>query len=59
MANTVSLLPGTLSVELEQEILRIHVLDETTAIDHELKILENHLADVFGFDLEAAIDGEV
>jgi len=58
MANTVSLLPGTLSVELEEEILCIHVLDETGAIDEELKVLENRLADIFGFELEEAINGE-
>ena len=58
MANTVSLLPGTLSVDLEKEILRIHVLDETGAIDEELKVLENRLADIFGLELEEAINGE-
>ena len=58
MANTVSLLPGTLSVDLEKEILRIHVLDETCAIDEELKVLENRLADIFGLELEEAINGE-
>ncbi len=57
MANTVSLLPGTLSVELEEEILRIHVLDETGAIDEELKVLENRLANIFGLELEEAING--
>ncbi len=59
MANTVSLLPGTLSVELEEEILRIHVLDETGAIDEELNVLENRLADIFGLELAKAINGEV
>jgi multicomponent Na+:H+ antiporter subunit E len=59
MANTVSLLPGTLSVELEEEILRIHVLDETVAIDEELNVLENRLADIFGLELMEAINGEV
>jgi len=58
MANTVSLLPGTLSVELEEEILRIHVLDETGAIDEQLKVLENRLADIFGHELEEVINGE-
>ncbi len=51
MANTVSLLPGTLSVELDEEILRVHVLDETGAINEELNRLENHLADIFGLEL--------
>ena len=43
MANTVSLLPGTLSVELEEEILRVHVLDETRAINEELSALVDAL----------------
>jgi len=51
MANAVSLLPGTLSVELDEDILRVHVLDETSAINEELNMLENHLADIFGFEL--------
>ncbi len=59
MANTVSLLPGTLSVELDEEILRVHVLDETGAIDEELHMLENRLADIFGIELVEANSGEV
>lgn len=51
MANTVSLLPGTLSVELDEDILRVHVLDETGAINEELNMLENRLADIFGLEL--------
>jgi len=51
MANTVSLLPGTLSVELDEEILRVHVLDETGAINEELNLLENRLANIFGLEL--------
>ena len=51
MANAVSLLPGTLSVELDEEILRVHVLDETSAINKELNMLENRLADIFGLEL--------
>jgi len=31
MANTVSLLPGTLSAELDEQCLRVHVLDQTGA----------------------------
>ena len=58
MANTVSLLPGTLSVELDEEILRVHVLDETGAIDEELHMLENRLADIFGIELVEANSGE-
>ena len=59
MANTVSLLPGTLSVELDDDILRVHVLAETNAIERELNILENYLADIFGLKLLAPGSGEV
>lgn len=51
MANTVSLLPGTLCAELDDSILRVHVLDETGDFVDELKMLENRLAAVFEYDL--------
>ncbi len=54
MANTVSLLPGTLSIELNEETLCIHVLDETRAFVEELTVLENHVAEVFGLDLSGS-----
>ena len=53
MADTVSLLPGTLSVELSDEMLRIHVLDDSRAIKYELNALENYLADIFRLELAA------
>ena len=59
MANTVSLLPGTLSVELDEAVLLVHVLDETGAINEELNMLENRLADIFGLELANAINVEV
>ena len=58
MANTVSLLPGTLSAELDEEHLRVHVLDETRAFAEELKVLETQVAGVFGLVL-AGNRGEV
>lgn len=58
MANIVSLLPGTLSVEIDTEVLRVHVLDESGAIEAELDMLENRLADIFGLELAAAADVE-
>jgi len=51
MANTVSLLPGTLSAELDEECLHIHVLDETSVFAADLKVLEQRVAGVFGLDL--------
>lgn len=50
MANVVSLLPGTLSAELHQDILRVHVLDEMGAFAEELNLLEKQVAVVFGLD---------
>jgi multicomponent Na+:H+ antiporter subunit E len=50
MANTVSLLPGTLSAELEEECLRVHVLDETSAFAEILRVLEKQVAGVFGLE---------
>ena len=41
MVNTVNLLPGTLSVQLDAEVLRIHVLDETGNFAEEMVQLEN------------------
>ncbi|MEA2079698.1 MAG: Na+/H+ antiporter subunit E [Pseudomonadota bacterium] len=38
MANTVSLLPGTLSAELDEGHLRVHVLDQTGAFASELSV---------------------
>ncbi len=51
MANTVSLLPGTLSAGLDEDLLCVHVLDETSAFAEELKVLEMYVAGVFGLDL--------
>jgi len=51
MANTVSLLPGTLSAELDEERLRIHVLDQTGAFASELAMLEVRVAGLFGLNL--------
>jgi len=50
-ANTVSLLPGTLSTGLEGYTLRIHVLDNTTPVISELKTLELKIAAIFGIDI--------
>ena len=51
MANTVSLLPGTLSMELDDDYLRVHVLDHTGAFVIELIEIEAHVANVFGLTL--------
>lgn len=47
MANTVSLLPGTLSSALEQNVLKVHVLDKRTNFQAELEVLEQKVAWIF------------
>ncbi len=51
MANTVSLLPGTLSAELGQEHLRVHVLDQGGDFILELSVVEERVARLFGLNL--------
>lgn len=46
-----SLLPGTLSVELDEEHLRVHVLDQTGAFASELAMIEVRVARLFGLNL--------
>lgn len=58
MANTVSLLPGTLSAEFDEKHLHVHVLDETAAFAEALKVLEQKVAGVFGLELVGRDRGE-
>ncbi len=51
MANTVSMLPGTLSTELDEEHLYVHVLDLTGAFASELAVVEARVARLFGLNL--------
>lgn len=51
MANTVSLLPGTLSTELDEQQLHLHVLDKTDAFTAELMRIEARVAKLFGLKL--------
>ena len=44
---TVSLLPGTLSVQLSEQDLKIHVLDTDGPYRHELDIIEQRVAALF------------
>lgn len=56
LANVISMLPGTLSADLEQDRLTVHALD--TRQDHQAMILdlEPRIAAVFGVDLERPSD---
>jgi multicomponent Na+:H+ antiporter subunit E len=53
----VSLLPGTLSLELERDELILHVLDARLPVDRELRRLETRVADVFTIDLPDSARG--
>lgn len=52
MANTASLLPGTLSVDLVDDKLLVHVLDLDAPIEAELRLLEKRIAAIYGIKLE-------
>jgi len=48
MVNTVSLLPGTLSAELNNSVLNVHVLDGRSDVKTELMAVEKHVRGLFG-----------
>ena len=52
-ANTISLLPGTLSARVYDDELEIHVLDRTKPVIEELARVEDRVADLFGANLPA------
>jgi multicomponent Na+:H+ antiporter subunit E len=49
--NSVSLLPGTLSADLDGDVLQVHALDSTADIDAELRALEAKSARVYREEL--------
>lgn len=51
LADTLSLLPGTLSVELHDDCLCLHVLDAGQPIEAEVRVVERHVAALFGIDI--------
>jgi multicomponent Na+:H+ antiporter subunit E len=53
-ANTTNLLPGTLSAELHDDRLVLHVLDMHQPIAEELHALESRVAALFGLHLSSA-----
>ncbi len=46
MLNVVSLLPGTLSADMHEDQLTLHVLDKHTAFETELQRIENYIANM-------------
>ena len=53
LANTLNLLPGTLSVSLEGEHLHLNVLDTRRPIVAEVRAAKRHLARMLGLQLAA------
>lgn len=51
LADTVSLLPGTLSAGLSGDMLVIHVLDDRLPIVEDVRRVEERVADALGIDL--------
>lgn len=51
LADTMSLLPGTLSTELRDDCLCLHVLDARQSIEADLRQVEVRVADLFGVTL--------
>jgi len=52
MANAVGLLPGTLSAELQNNVLSVHVLDRRSDVLTELDAVECSVARMFGIPLD-------
>ncbi|HNP52844.1 MAG TPA: Na+/H+ antiporter subunit E [Nitrosomonas nitrosa] len=52
MANTVSLMPGTLSADLNQNVLKVHILDKEKNFMIELESVERRVARIFGVSLQ-------
>ncbi len=57
LADTVSLLPGTLSAELVGNLLRVHVLDERMPVELGLRATETRVAALFGATLSQPPEG--
>ncbi|MFN3750305.1 MAG: Na+/H+ antiporter subunit E [Thiobacillus sp.] len=55
LVSTLSLLPGTLSVELDGDRLCLHVLDDTAPTEREVRVAEDRLAHLLGLNLDATV----
>lgn len=53
-ANTVNLLPGTCIASLQDQLLRVHVLDASLPVAAALRQVEERVAALFGLSLSAA-----
>lgn len=52
MANTVNLLPGTLTADIDIKALQVHVIDRQAPVLDELEAVENAVARLFGITLD-------
>ncbi|KPQ03203.1 Na+/H+ antiporter subunit E [Marinobacter sp. HL-58] len=53
LANTLSLMPGTLSVSLDGEHLLLHCLDTREPVEADVRAVEQRVARIFGLPLSA------
>ena len=51
-ANSISLLPGTLSADLQDRQVVVHVLDRNRDVRRDLRLLELKVAELFGENME-------
>lgn len=58
MANTVNLLPGTLSAALDRDVMKVHVLDRQKDFLAELEAVEHSVARMFSISLPVSEGGE-
>ncbi len=54
MANTINLLPGTLSAEIDQHVMKVHVLDSQKDFLTEFNAVEQSVARIFGIPHNAS-----
>ncbi len=57
LVSSVSLLPGTLSVRLSGDVLRIHLIFRVPGAEQGIRRLEEHVADALGAPLGPGPDG--
>lgn len=55
LVNMVSLMPGTLSVALREDVLCIHALDRRQPLEAELRSLEARVAEAFGLPADSLL----
>lgn len=48
LMNTIGLMPGTVSYDVDDQLVRMHVLDERQDVAAELKAIEQSIAAIFG-----------